>query len=261
MTEKISAEQRYITAVMKRLPDAEKGKTHTMEDGDNLWNIAKRELNKKNAKNSEISDYMFLIAKLNNLDTIEKMNSLKVLDKIYLPKNFKAAESNNSSAPPKVWTAPSTNAVSKVQPGALNKSAEISREFTDAEISILKIKKAILEDKNVKIEKMYKGYPASNDLYHVYNQYKHKSGYVSTKHPLMSFVKDRKSGEIKTVSFDDQIKDKYYGRYDYEMKEDGTILTGNFIKKFKAGKVDKNELEELHSILKEKADGSVNTSF
>ncbi len=251
MTEKISAEQRYVTAIMRRLPNAEKGKVHTVKDGDCLWNIAKRELNKKNAKNSEICDYVFLIAKLNNLDTIEKMNSLKVSDKIYLPKSQKVqtSASNNTAEAP------------KVRNNALKKPAEISKEFTDAEISILNLKKILLDDKTVNIEKMYKGYPSDNDIYTVYNSSKYSDSFVTTKHPIISFTQDRKSGKIKSLSFDNQIKDKYFGKFDYDMDDKGNIFVRNNMKNIKAGNIDNKELNEIHSILQKKIKGEVKISF
>lgn len=81
------AEQNYINAVMQRLPEVNDKKVHVLKKGENLWSLAKKELNKKNASNQEISNYMLLIAKLNNLETVDKMNGLKISDKIYLPEN------------------------------------------------------------------------------------------------------------------------------------------------------------------------------
>ena len=118
MVEQISQAQRYATYVMQRLPEPEKGKVHTVQSGDNLWNIARKELNKPNAKKLEINNYMLLIAKLNNLDTIEKMNNLKISQKIYLPKSSDVI---------------------------LNPEDNV-KTLTSAEDSIDKLKKIILED-------------------------------------------------------------------------------------------------------------------
>jgi len=234
MVKEISAEQAYATSVMNNLPQVEKGRVHTLQKGDNLWNLAKRELNKKNAKNSEISNYMLLIAKLNNLDTIEKMNGLKVSDKIFLPK---------TSAPEKTTT---VAAVAKSK-------TNIAQAQTSAEISINKLKEIILNDKTLKIEKMYKGYSSTTSLYHVYNEHLYESGYKSSKHPLMSFVKDDKTEKITTISYNDQQKDQRSGQYDYDIDKKGNIVTHGYFRKAQAGKINETELTELHRILNEKS--------
>ena len=72
MVDKISSQQAYINYVMDRLPAVKRGDVHTLKNGDNLWNLAKKALNNDKATNQQISDYMLLIAKLNNLDTVEK---------------------------------------------------------------------------------------------------------------------------------------------------------------------------------------------
>ena len=58
---------------------------HKIKKGENLWTIAKDHLGKKNASNAEISDMMYKIAKLNNKDSIEEINTVYVNDIIYLP--------------------------------------------------------------------------------------------------------------------------------------------------------------------------------
>lgn len=229
MVEKISSEQSYVNYVMNRLPNVEKGEVHTMKRGDSLWNLAKRELNKKNATNKEISDYMLLIAKLNNLDTIEKMNGLKVADKIYLPQVSEA--SNNT----KVVSA--------------NKPQETKADLTAAENSILKLKDIILNDKTVTVEKMYKGYKSSTDLYHVYTDYTSPTGYHSRKHPVMSFTKNHNTSKITSVTFNNQDSDILSGKDDYEMDSKGNIKINNFMHPQKVGKLDNTELDQLYSKL------------
>ena len=233
MVEQISQAQRYATYVMQRLPEPEKGKVHTVQSGDTFWDIARKELNKPNAKNLEINNYMLLIAKLNNFDTIEKMNKLKVSQKIYLPKSSDVI---------------------------LNPEDKV-KTLTSAEDSIDKLKKIILEDRTVFVEKMYKGYPSKTDLYHVYNEYTNADGYRSRKHPLLSCVKDRQTGEIKDISFDDQNGSILYGKYDYELDDKGNIVTVKYFDVHQAGKVDKKQLKELHEILKQKSEGLVNSSY
>lgn len=223
MVEKVSAQQAYVNYVMKNLPDAKRGNVHVMQKGDNLWNLAKQALNKKDASNKEISDYMLLIAKLNNLNTIEEMNSLKISDKIYMP-DVSASKSIHSGA--KV----------KENPSVLN----------SAEKSILDLKETILNDKTVFVEQAY---PRFINLYHVYNNYTDpKTGYHSRMHPLLSFQLD-KSGNVKNISYDDE-KQLNPIKYDYDIDKNGNILISNYTRQIQAGKLDKKELSEIHNILK-----------
>lgn len=223
MVEKVSAQQAYVDYVMKNLPDAKRGNVHVMQKGDNLWNLAKRALNKKDASNKEISDYMLLIAKLNNLNTIEEMNSLKISDKIYMPE-VSASKSIHSGA--KI----------KENPSVPN----------SAEKSILDLKETILNDKTVFVEQAY---PRFINLYHVYNNYTDpKTGYHSRMHPLLSFQLD-KSGNVKNISYDDE-KQLNPIKYDYDIDKNGNILISNYTRQIQAGKLDKKELSEIHNILK-----------
>ncbi len=230
MVEKISSEQAYVNYVMGKLPESKKGAVHTMRKGDNLWNIAKKELNKKNATNQEISEYMLLIAKLNNLNTIEKMNNLRVNDKIYLPEAGTVQKMGNNT----------------------------TENQTSAERSILQLKNIILTDQTIKVEKMYKGYEAKDDLYHVYNEYTYpETGFKSHKHPLMTFVMDKNTGNIKSITYNDQEKRLNTFSYDYVIDEKGQIVKNSHTdKKQKAGKIDKQELEGLHSELKKLTENS-----
>ena len=225
MVEKISSEQAYVNYVMGKLPEIKKGTIHTMKKGDNLWNIAKKELNKENATNKEISEYMLIIAKLNNLTTIEKMNNLKVDDQIYLPETDSVKLSG------------------KTQPR------------NSAERSILQLKNIILTDKTIQIEKMYKGYKAKDDLYHVYNDYTDaETGYRSPKHPLMTFTMDKSNGEIISIMYNNQEERLNSFRYDYVLDAKGKISKNLYApQKPQVGKLDKQELAELHTELKQLA--------
>ena len=56
----------YATAQYNAAKPNEKGKKkYIVVKGDNLWNIAKTHIQKNNAKKSEISNFMYEIAKLN----------------------------------------------------------------------------------------------------------------------------------------------------------------------------------------------------
>lgn len=221
MVDKVSSEQAYINYVMKNLPDVKRGNIHTMQKGDNLWNLAKQALNKKDATNQEISNYMLLIAKLNNLETVEKMNSLKVSDKIYMP---------DTSA---------SQALKSV-------GKDNSEPRTAAEISIQNLKETLINDNTVFTEQAY---PRFLNLYHVYNNYyNEETGYRSFKHPLMSVNLD-KNGNIKKITFDDTEKNRNPIKYDYDMDANGNIVIDNYGRQTNVGKMDKAELTELKQIL------------
>ena len=223
MVDKISSQQAYINYVMDRLPDVKRGDVHTLKNGDNLWNLAKKALNNDKATNQQISDYMLLIAKLNNLDTVEKMNGLKVSDKIYMPEASGAAKLKQ-----------------------FNPKSTV-RERTSAEKSIMSLKEQILTDKTVFTEMAY---PRSMNLYHVYNDYKNPEiGYYSRKHPLVTFRLD-KQGNVSKISYDDE-KQINPIEYDYDIDAKGNIVIDNYVRQIKVGKLDKQELAELHNILKQ----------
>ncbi len=78
--------------------NAENKIAYKIKKGDNLWNIAKDHLNKKNASNAEISDMVYKIAKLNNKKSLEAANNIKVNDVIYLPGEQKSNPQRTSAA-------------------------------------------------------------------------------------------------------------------------------------------------------------------
>ncbi|MCR5265809.1 MAG: hypothetical protein K6E29_04355 [Cyanobacteria bacterium RUI128] len=80
-----SRENAYVQQRFSQLPEAEKGEARVIKRGESLWNIARSELG-QNAKKAEVNDYMLLLAKVNGLDSVEKMNSLQANTTIYLPK-------------------------------------------------------------------------------------------------------------------------------------------------------------------------------
>ncbi len=85
----IQQENAYIARYLSELPEIQKGDEYVIKRGESLWNIAKKELAQKGKapKNSEISEYILKIAKLNNLLTQEKMNNIRVGENIFLPKS------------------------------------------------------------------------------------------------------------------------------------------------------------------------------
>lgn len=91
--------QKYYTQKYNSAnPDSKNVQKYTVKKGDNLWNIAKEHLNKKNASNADVSDMMYQIAKLNKKQTIESANNIKADEVLLLPKSglTQTTKTNNS---------------------------------------------------------------------------------------------------------------------------------------------------------------------
>ena len=198
MVDKI-AEQDYINAVMAKLPEVKAQKVHVLKGGDNLWNLAKKELNKKDASNQEISNYMLLIAKLNKLNTIEKMNNLKINDKIYLPGN--AVKVDNIQ------------------------QLSASEKTVNALINVLK------NDKTLSVKKADLDLP-NVDLYHVFKQNpKYANNYFLKEKNLYSFKVDKKSGKISSLIVNDNEKRVHKLWFDYIIHANGNVNDGQLSNK------------------------------
>ena len=152
MSVQISQEQQYINAVMAKLPEIKNKKEHTLKKGESLWSLAKQALH-QNATNQEISTLMLMIAKLNNLTTIEKMNNLKASEKIYLPED------------------------------CVDKNGNIKRELNDSEKTALDVLHTLQTDENLRLQDPF-SYCNPGRLYHVYNKHKYPSVFVSHSHPV-----------------------------------------------------------------------------
>lgn len=221
MTE-IETQNKYITYMMRKLPEEKaRSEMYVVKKGESLWKLAKNELG--DATNAEISEYMLRIAKLNGLDTCEKMNSIKVSQKIYMPET-----------------------VSK--PG--NAKSSKSTGLTSAEQSALSVISTIFEDKTVFVEKPYMSYESKAPLYHVYHHYKCPNGFESLKSPVMSFNMTA-NGELVSVWFEDVNENKNTTAYDYQMDKNGVIRTNNVYKGTHQGKISKEEFSKLEDKIAE----------
>lgn len=212
---------KYISYMMKKLPDAEKGEARTLKKGDSLWNIAKEAVGGSKATNAEISEYMLLLAKANGLDTYDKMNRIKASDTIYMPK------------------------VSGVKTETKTKSPTQSKQLTSAEESAKEAISKVLNSKDVTIQKVY--YP--NDMYHVYVKRDASEYYGISPALVLSF--NYRDGKISNVTFEDNKENKFTGGADYRMEVDGRIYQRNRMPEPQVGRIDKENVAELKTRLEE----------
>ncbi len=109
MVSKVTKKERaYFNSRLASMPNVEKGEKRVIKKGDRIWNIAKEKLG-PNAGNTELTNYMYQVAKVNEFESIEKLNSLKPKDEIYLPRINKKAAQNNKAE--KTTTATNTKSV------------------------------------------------------------------------------------------------------------------------------------------------------
>ena len=212
MSVQISQEQLYINAVMAKLPDVEHKKEHILKKGESLWSIAKQSLH-KNASNQEISTLMLLIAKMNGLTTVEKMNNLKAAQKIYLPDGIDDSVKDGK------------------------------RGLNPAERTALSVLHTLQNDKNLIVQDPF-FYWKPGSLYHIYNKLRYPSGFVSHRHPVTS-VNMGKDGTISTLTFNDTEKHFNPWGYDYELQKDGTLINRYTHKQ--CGQLSKEQMQELLS--------------
>ena len=223
----IAAENKYISYVMDRVyTDMVETDSYKVKKGDNLWNLAKQELNKdgKKASNQEISNYMLLIAKMNGMDSYEKMNDLKYDQIILLP------DTNKTSA---------------------REYLELTKTSI-AKKSLEELLKLIGTDETVYVEQSYLGPYSRYDNYTVYNHKDYGNGFKSKTHPLLAFTLDE-DDNLTSVVFDNTTKDLNRSVFDYNMLGDGKIIIKNYSPEPKSVgllsetelKALKNELEEL----------------
>lgn len=116
----------YATAQYNAAKPNEKGKTkYVVAKGDNLWNIAKTHIQKNNAKKSEISSFMYDIAKMNKRSTLKAMNNLQVNEVLYIP--------NSNSKITK--TQPKTSTAKTTKQSSINPKTSVSKNTTKPQVT------------------------------------------------------------------------------------------------------------------------------
>ena len=239
MVNKISKQQAYINAAMAKLPDVKNKKEHILKKGETLWKKKKKNLNKKNASNNEINNRMLLIAKINNLKTVEKMNNLKVNQKIYLPSGEGQAviakkraknQQNNKQIAKNVKRKTIRRTVQKTPQKAQQKNTAkqanlISRSTNQAVQSANSAFNTLKNDKTVKVEKVriYN----NSECYHVTNEEKTKYGFINKNNMVLSFNVDGNK-QIKDVFIEDSKRNLNVFGYDYKIDKNGTIRQNQY---------------------------------
>ena len=225
MVEKVrNAQDSYIKNYMAKMPNIEKGEARVIKKGDNLWNIARSQLG-KNSKRGQVNDYMLAIAKLNGLDTSDKMNNLKINTTIYLPKNS-SVKSN-------------TQPIIKTQPNNIQKT-QAEKCFDDRI-------KTFLNDKTVTVKKadipeLY------SELYHVSYSKEDKKGYIHRDKPVMSVTISKDTKKIEEISFEDD-KNIYSFGYDYKIEKDNIIRSSHALSNQTYGKITPKQRDIIEKTL------------
>ncbi len=198
----IAAENKYISYVMNKIStDNVEKESYTVQKGDNLWNLAKKELEKTGkASNQEISNYMLLIAKLNGLDTYEKMNSLKYDQTIFMP------DTDVKSAREYIGL------------------ESVQKELTAAEKSLYQTLELLKSDE-VEITKRYSG--ASDVEVYIAQKEDKDIGFPTTAASI--YTKGHgKDMKILQFAFEDSEENIQPERLDYTMYENGQIVRSSY---------------------------------
>ncbi len=223
-------------------PDTDNKVSYTIKKGDNLWSIAKEKLNKRNAKNSEIQDMMYKIAKLNNMSSIEDANKLGINDVIYLPSSNTDEVTPVSGSP-----SPSTSNISEPVRDVSETALEINKIIApegipDAYRSLYKYENIknippelykengkaginywtdILNGQhNLVIQKSYSISPTTPSGLVIM---KKENDHIFGKTEAQLMVEFDENGNFKDVAFDTPGVNIYNIKFDYELDANGNL--------------------------------------
>lgn len=245
--EKSYYEKRYSST-----PLAENKTAYSVKDGESLWSISKKHLNKETASNAEIQDMMYAIAKLNNKNTIESANKINIGETIYLPVYEETITEEKKDV--KTRIAESNEKIKKIlYPNGEDKSIytkDLAR-YTNAEKIPKKLQEEhasagldfwieTLNDKNqnIQVEQRYKGTKAAAIVVRKQN----KDG--SNEQLYIQTGSDKK---LDGVSFSTPGLDIRDGVFDYDVDVNGNISTRRPLSIYskKIGKIDEKSLENF----------------
>lgn len=182
--------QNYINNEMSKLPDVSAKKEYQLKSGESLWGIAKKELGNPNASNRDIQEYMLLIAKLNGLNTVEKMNGLHINDKIYLP----------------------------AEPQKIANTKPNNHQKTSLDETVTNLIDILQNDKTTVVQRAALSLPKEK-VFHIFRNKKLPNGFTSPLSPVLSFTLN-KNDEIINLSIND-VNDILKLKYDYMVDAEG----------------------------------------
>ena len=212
-------------------PSSENKVSYTIKKGDNLWNIAKEKLNKKNAKNSEIQGFMYQIAKLNNLNSLESANNLDINDVIYLPSSAPLTQPPASSVRDVKVTAAEINKIIKPQGLSYFEQTRYAQAhlqdvpdelYTENGKAGINYWADILNTDNVKLQfqKSYSVSPTKPSGL-VITKKENDFPYGKTEAYLLVQVDD--NGKFKEVAFNTPDVKMHRIQFDYELDSNGNL--------------------------------------
>ena len=199
---------------------------------------------------------MLLIAKINNLKTVEKMNNLKVNQKIYLPSGEgqaviakKRAEKQENRQihrnTKKIVRRTVRRSPQKVQQKTVAKKSNPIWQSTNPAVKSANSAFNILKnDKTVKVEKVK--IFGNNECYHVTNEQKTKYGFIDKNNMVISF--DVEGKQIKNAFIEDANNNLNIFGYDYSIDKNGTIRQNQYPFNVK-GQLSKQENAQLRTQL------------
>jgi len=242
MVEKINTQDMYIQKYIEKMPKVEKGEAHVVKRGDSLWNIARSKCGKK-PKRSEINNYMLAIAKLNGLNTAQKMNNIKVNSTIYLPKDVLIADKSN------IYPTKSLSQDKNINKNPKSYPKTPAEKYFDNKLN------KVLTDKSVYIKKAELMYDSENSLYHISYNYKDNKGFMLFDRSLMSVTVKNKNGEIENIAFEGEKNIYDYG-YDYKIEKNNVIKSNAPLNNTVYGKITPEQRIQLEKFMQKQINKS-----
>lgn len=265
--------QQYNTAT----PNKENKTSYTIKKGDNLWNIAKKQLNKKNATNAEISNMMYAIAKLNNKQTIEAANNLEINDVIYLPgtANNKTEQTVNNK----------TKVIKNPKEQVLKTAEKIKDIVYPPNPYATYSEKQLYKSKHINEvdNKLYAQFGEDGANYWAetlnkdngkliieksYTFKKNPTGLVITKKQndkrygdteAHLLVETDDNGKVSRVSYNSPGVSIYSTNFDFELDKNGNLKRPDFLGRYKTiKKLDKEEYQNFINELQKQVDKNIN---